>query len=80
MAALPIPAHSAHTFPSTEREARHSARLWFIGTPTHTLTDWRDLRCRTHCAGLPFVPGRIEAFNAEFARELVAIIAGVNHE
>lgn len=80
MAALPTSARSAHTFPLTEREARHSARLWFIGTPSLTLTDWRDTRCWTHCIGLPEVPERAAVFNAEFAREIAAIIAGVNHE
>ncbi|WP_345798412.1 hypothetical protein [Castellaniella sp. MT123] len=80
MAALPTPARSAHTFPLTEREARHSARLWFIGTPSLTLTDWRDTRCRTHCAGLPELPERATVFNAEFAREIASIIAGVSHE
>ncbi|WP_417276385.1 hypothetical protein [Castellaniella sp.] len=80
MAALPTPARSAHIFPLTEREARHSARLWFIGTPSLTLTDWRDTRCGTHCISLPFVPGRVEAFNEAYAEELASIIAGVNHE
>lgn len=82
MAALPtsLPARSAQTLPLTEREARRSARLWFAGIPSLTLADWRDDRCRAHCAGLPFFPGRADAFNAEFAREIASIIAGVNHE
>lgn len=80
MAALPINAHSALTFPLTQKEARHSARLWFIGTPSLTLVDWRDIRCRTHCAGLPFVPWRVEAFNEAYAEELASIVAGVRHE
>ena len=80
MAALPIPARSAQTLPLTEREARHSARLWFIGTPSLTLAEWRDTRCRAHCAGLPVLAARAAAFNAEFAREIASIIAGVSHE
>lgn len=80
MAALPISARSALTFPLTQKEARHSARLWFIGSPTHTLTEWRDLRCRAHCVGLPELLERAEAFNEAFSQELASIIAGVNHE
>lgn len=82
MAALPISAHSAHlTYPLTQKEARHSARLWFTGTPHLTLAEWRDNRCRVHCMGLPVDPERIEAFNAAFAAELAAIIAGgARHE
>ena len=77
MAALPISAHSAHfTYPLTQKEARHSARLWFTGTPHLTLAEWRDNRCRVHCMGLPADPARIEAFNTAFSAELAAIIAG----
>lgn len=72
---------AAHlTYPLTQKEARHSARLWFTGTPHLTLAEWRDNRCRVHCMGLPIDPARIEAFNAAFASELAAIIAGgLNH-
>lgn len=82
MAALPTLAHSAHTFPLTQKEARHSARLWFIGTPALTLAEWRDTRCRTHCIGLPELPERVAVFNDEFQAELGRIIAaaGVDHE
>lgn len=82
MAVLPmsLSACSAQTLPLTEREARRSARLWFAGVPSLTLADWRDAKCRAHCTGLPFFPGRVEAFNAEFAREIASIIAGVSHE
>lgn len=79
MAALPIFAHSAHTFPLTEKSARRAARQWFTGTPTVTLATWRDDCRKAHCAGLPADPARIEAFNAAFASELAAIITGVNH-
>lgn len=80
MAALPVPARSAHTFPLTEKEARHAARLWFTGTPTLTLAAWRDNRCHAHCAGLPNQHDRAEAFVHEFSRELATIIAGgANH-
>lgn len=80
MAALPIPAHSAH-FPLTEKSARRAARQWFTGTPTVTLATWRDDCRKAHCAGLPVDPARIEAFNAAFALELAIIIAGgLSHE
>ncbi|TKR55701.1 hypothetical protein D7I39_10035 [Allopusillimonas ginsengisoli] len=78
MAALPTLARSEHTYPLTEKEARHAARLWFTGAPTLTLAAWRDNRCQAHCAGLPSPVDRAEAFNAEFSRELGAIIAGVS--
>lgn len=81
MAALPISAHSAHiTFPLTQREARHCARLWFTGTPHLTLAEWRDNRCRAHCTGLPNYMERARVFHEAFAVELATIIAGVRHE
>ena len=80
MAALPIPAHSAHTFPLTEKAARRAARLWFTGAPMVSLAQWRDDRCMTHCAGLPADNARTAAFHAAFAGELANIIAGVRHE
>ena len=81
MAALPISAHSAHiTFPLTQREARHCARLWFTGTPHLTLAEWRDNRCRAHCTGLPNYMERVRVFHEAFAVELATIIAGVRHE
>lgn len=83
MAALPIPARSAHItpFPQTERAARKAARQWFTGTPTLTLTEWRDQARERHCAALPFERRRNAAFNGVFACEIATIIAeGVNHE
>lgn len=77
MAALPISARSAQTFPLTEREARHSARLWFAETPQLTLAEWRDNRCCAHCTGLPQYMGRARAFNKAFAEELARIVAGM---
>lgn len=80
MAALPISAHSAHTFPQTEKAARRAARQWFAGATRLTLACWRDDRCAAHCSGLPAAGGRVNAFNQAFARELAAIIAGVSHD
>ena len=82
MAAIPTPARSAHTFfPYTEKAARRAARTWFAGAPTMTLAAWRDERCLAHCAGMPDGPERAAAFNAEFVRELAAIIAnGGRHD
>lgn len=79
MAALPIPAHSAHTFPLTEKAARRAARQWFAGATPLTLACWRDDRRDAHCSGLPVSAARLDAFNQAFAQELAAIIAGVNH-
>lgn len=77
MAALPITinAHSAHTFPITEKSARRAARQWFAGTPMVPLCAWRDLRCTEHCAGLPDDARRVDAFHKAFAGEMAAIIA-----
>lgn len=81
MAALPIPAHSAQTFPLTEKAARRAARQWFTGTPTMTLAAWRDASRERHCGVFPADPGRVGAFNAAFASELATIVAGVlSHE
>lgn len=80
MAALPIPAHSAHTFPQTEKAARRAARQWFAGATRLTLACWRDDRCTAHCSGLPSAGGRVDTFNRAFASELAAIIAGGCHE
>jgi|GEM_PF-2421431 len=79
MAALPHPAHSAHTFPLTEKAARRAARLWFTGAPATSLAQWRDERCQAHCGGLPADTVRAAAFNAAFAGELANIIAGGCH-
>ncbi|MBV2181609.1 MAG: hypothetical protein KUL86_10305 [Castellaniella sp.] len=76
MAALPIPAHFAHTFPQTEKAARRAARQWFAGATRLSLACWRDDRRSAHCSGLPAVHGRMDAFNQAFAQELAAIIAG----
>lgn len=76
MAALPTSAHSAHTFPITEKSARRAARLWFTGTPHLSLADWRDNRRRAHCSGLPEEYERGLAFDDAFAAELGNIIAG----
>ena len=80
MAALPIIAHSAHTFPIIEKAARRAARQWFAGTTSLTLYSWREDRCAYHCNGRPDPASAGDAFRAEFARELAAIIAGVHHE
>ncbi len=79
MAALPIPARSAQTYPQTEKAARRAARLWFTGTPTRTLAEWRDDRRQAHCARLPFELEREAAFNLAFERELAQIIGGAFH-
>lgn len=80
MAALPIPARSAHTFPQTEKAARRTARQWFAGATRLSLACWRDDRCTAHCSGLPVAGERMDVFNQAFARELAAIIAGGRHE
>jgi len=83
MAALPIPARSAHItpFPLTEKAARRAARQWFAGAPTLTLVAWRDRARERHCAALPFEPRRRAAFNGAFACEIATIIAGgLSHE
>lgn len=80
MAALPLPARSAHTFPLTEKAARRAARQWFSGATRLTLACWRDDRRVAHCAGLPDDPHRFAAFNEAFALELATIIAGGCHE
>lgn len=80
MAALPIPAHSAHTFPQTEKAARRAVRRWFAGTPYLSLAEWRDQARLVHCACLPANPAREAAFDQAFAQELAAVIAGgVSH-
>jgi hypothetical protein len=80
MAALPLPARSAHTFPIIEKAARRAARLWFTGTPFQTLYAWREDSCAYHCAGRPDPAAAGDVFRAEFAREMAAIIAGASHE
>src|SRR5690606_35547235 len=76
MAALPIPARSAHTFPQTEKAARRAVRRWFAGTPYLILAEWRDQARLVHCARLPANPAREAAFDQAFAQELAAVIAG----
>ncbi len=78
MAIASVHARSEHTYPLTEKEARHAARLWFKGAPNLTLAAWRDNRCQAHCAGLPSPADRAEAFNAEFSREVACFIAGTH--
>ena len=80
MAALPLPARSAHTFPIIEKAARRAARLWFTGTTRLTLYAWREDRCAYHCGGRPDPAAAGDVFRAEFSRELAAIIAGGCHE
>lgn len=79
MAALPIPARSAHTYPLTEIEARRAVRIWFTGKPSLSLADWRDNRCLAHCAGLPDPYERGLVFREAFARELSNVVAGGLH-
>lgn len=80
MAALPIPARSAHTFPQTEKAARRAVRRWFAGTPYLSLAEWRDQARLVHCARLPADPAREAAFDRAFAQELASIISGgVSH-
>ena len=76
MAALPIPARSAHTFPQTEKAARRAVRTWFSGAPYLTLGEWRDQARLVHCACLPANPAREAAFDQAFAQELASIISG----
>lgn len=76
MAALPIPARSAHTFPQTEKAARRAVRRWYAGTPYLSLAEWRDQARLVHCARLPADPAREAAFDQAFAQELAAVIAG----
>lgn len=79
MAALPIPARSAHTFPQTEKAARRAVRRWFAGTPYLSLAEWRDQARLVHCARLPADPAREAAFDQAFAQELAAVIGGADH-
>jgi len=80
MAALPIPARSAHTFPQTEKAARRAVRTWFSGAPYLTLGEWRDQARLVHCARLPADPAREAAFDQAFAQELAAVIGGADHD
>jgi len=75
MAALPIPARSAH-FPQAEKAARRAVRTWFSGAPYLTLGEWRDQARLVHCACLPANPAREAAFDQAFAQELASIISG----
>lgn len=79
MANIPSSARSAPTYPITEKLARRAVRLWFAGTPTLTLAQWRDDQCARHCEGLPDDPQRVQIFREAFARELRAIIAATNN-
>lgn len=63
MAALPIPACSALTFPQAEKVGRRAARQWFAGATRLSLASWRDESCAAHCSGLPAAGGRMDAFN-----------------
>jgi|SRR5690625_602340 len=79
MANISHPAHSAQTFPITRKEARRAARLWFSGTPTVSLAQWRQQSCRKHCEVLPALDDRQSAFNEAFNQEIAKIIAGGTH-
>ena len=71
------------TFPDAERAARHAVHIWFSGKLDESLIEFRDVRCREHCArhedGALRHHMRMTAFERAFAEEVGRIIVERRH-
>lgn len=71
------------SFPDAERAARHAVHIWFSGKLDESLIEFRDVRCREHCAryedGALRQHMRMTAFERAFAEEVGRIIVERRH-